>query len=301
MSEETGTAEASAERAWTAENVAEAGPWQEFYKVLPTRMRRMDGPFTVQTREGVLRCEDGWLALDEHGDPYPIAADVHASAYQDAVAADNERLRTLFTERVAAQFAARRCAETLLSFQNVLGAAMADLSPILNAAMTAMPDPQSTQARASITEIDRLAKFFLNEHPELISGDRSPVDVAINSIKTLTGAPGTPVTEMLRAVRDNLVIHSTQSDRVGWSAPHESLRRHGFRYLAQNAVKPWSEVERGALIEALNAGLIAIDHTRVVLTNSGRAALGLVPLDGPTDDPDADPINPDLAEPGKLG
>lgn len=293
MSDDTTEA---AEHVWTAENVAEAGPWQEFYKVLPTRMRRMDGPFTVRTREGVVRSEDGWLALDANDDPYPVAADVHTATYQEASTVDNERLRTLFTERVAAQFAARKCGEALVSFQTVLNDAMASLGPILNTAMAAMPDPQSTQAQAAIAENDRLAKFFLDEHPEMISGG-SAVDVAINTIATLAGSPGTPVTEMLRAVRDNLVIHSPASGRVGWSGPHETLRRHRFRYLAQNAVKPWSEVERGALTEALNAGLIVIDHTRVVLTNGGRAALGLVPLDESVDDP----INTGLAEPGKLG
>ena len=45
-------------------------------------MVRIDGPFTVETAEGPLRCEDGWVALDTNGDPYPIAADVEAASYK---------------------------------------------------------------------------------------------------------------------------------------------------------------------------------------------------------------------------
>ena len=40
---------------------------------------RIPGPFTVVTREGPLRCDDGWLALDTAGWPYPIA---HAEMVQ---------------------------------------------------------------------------------------------------------------------------------------------------------------------------------------------------------------------------
>jgi hypothetical protein len=124
--------------------------------------------------------------------------------------------------------------------------------------------------------------------------------VAIDAITTMTvttAETNTPVLEMLRAVRDNLVIHSTRSGRVGWRLPHEALRQHRFHHLAQDEAKPWSDREREALHDALNADLIAIDHTQVLLTNRGRAALGLVALDGR----DPDPINSGLAEPGKLG
>jgi hypothetical protein len=48
---------------------------------LVTRAVRIDGRFEVVTREGTLGCEDGWLALDLNGDPYPIAADVFSSIY----------------------------------------------------------------------------------------------------------------------------------------------------------------------------------------------------------------------------
>lgn len=48
------------------------GEWQTFRKVALTKMIRIDGPFVVQTSEGPLRCEDGWLAVDARGYPYPI-------------------------------------------------------------------------------------------------------------------------------------------------------------------------------------------------------------------------------------
>lgn len=281
---------------WTVDNVTDAGPWQEFYKVASTRMRRVRGPFRVLTSEGPVQCEDGWLALDSRGYPYPIAAEEQAAIYGEAAKVDEERLRTTFAEKVAAQFAARRCAEALLSFQNVLGATMGELTPLLNAAMSAHPDPASAGAYGAIEGIDRLAKFLMSEHPELISGG-SPVDVAINAIATMAGANGTPTTEMLRAVRDNLVIYSARTARVGWRLPNEALRRHQFRYLAQNALSPWSDEEKRAYDEASQAGLITIDGASVTLTNGGRAALGLVVLD----EHDPDPINSGLAEPGKLG
>lgn len=34
---------------------------------------RIAGPFVTVTREGPLTCDDGWLAIDSEGWPYPIA------------------------------------------------------------------------------------------------------------------------------------------------------------------------------------------------------------------------------------
>jgi hypothetical protein len=58
--------------------------WGEYRKNHATRAVRVTGPFQVVTREGTLICENGWLALDTNGDPYPIAADVFDLTY-DAV------------------------------------------------------------------------------------------------------------------------------------------------------------------------------------------------------------------------
>ena len=55
--------------------------WPTWKKKLPTRAVRMNGRFIVKTREGELVCENGWLALDTNGDPYPIADDVFQKTY----------------------------------------------------------------------------------------------------------------------------------------------------------------------------------------------------------------------------
>lgn len=60
------------------------GDWQYFRKKTTTQMIRITGPFVVETREGPLVCDDGWLALDSKGSPYPIAADEQAVIYEPA-------------------------------------------------------------------------------------------------------------------------------------------------------------------------------------------------------------------------
>lgn len=55
-----------------------------FRKKVFTHAVRMAGPFTVETREGTLECPDGWLAIDAHGWPYPIAAEEFAAIYEPA-------------------------------------------------------------------------------------------------------------------------------------------------------------------------------------------------------------------------
>lgn len=56
--------------------------WQEYRKKIPVRATRIIGPFEVITREGRMSCEDGWLAIDSRGWPYPIAADEFDRAYE---------------------------------------------------------------------------------------------------------------------------------------------------------------------------------------------------------------------------
>lgn len=55
--------------------------WTLYRKRGATPAIRIDGPFSVETREGTLTCEDGYLAVDSNGDPYPIAADVFEDTY----------------------------------------------------------------------------------------------------------------------------------------------------------------------------------------------------------------------------
>ena len=56
--------------------------WPLYRKTALTRMVRISGPFTVETSEGPLRCEDGYLAMDARGYPYPIAADEQEKIYE---------------------------------------------------------------------------------------------------------------------------------------------------------------------------------------------------------------------------
>ena len=42
----------------------------------------MPGPFTVQTREGLVTCLDGWLAIDAHGFPYPVHVQEFDAIYE---------------------------------------------------------------------------------------------------------------------------------------------------------------------------------------------------------------------------
>jgi hypothetical protein len=64
------------------------GDWLEFRKKVTTRMVRIDGPFEVQISgqgpESVVRCDDGWLAVDARGYPYPLAADEQPVIYEPA-------------------------------------------------------------------------------------------------------------------------------------------------------------------------------------------------------------------------
>jgi hypothetical protein len=45
-----------------------------FERRTPVLAKRMQGEFTVETSEGTVTCPDGWLAIDDRGYPYPIAA-----------------------------------------------------------------------------------------------------------------------------------------------------------------------------------------------------------------------------------
>lgn len=66
------------------DNIPPAGVWSHFRKKVVTPMVRIDGPFTVATKEGELHCPDGWLALDQAGWPYPISAADQADMYEPA-------------------------------------------------------------------------------------------------------------------------------------------------------------------------------------------------------------------------
>jgi hypothetical protein len=58
--------------------------WEQFRKQVPTKALRMDGPFRVETSEGPLTCEDGYLCLDARGYPYPVAREEFDLIYAPA-------------------------------------------------------------------------------------------------------------------------------------------------------------------------------------------------------------------------
>lgn len=66
----------------TRENLLSLSGWGSYRKTRHTQATRISGPFTVETREGVLGCRDGYLAIDSGGWPYPIAKDEFERIYE---------------------------------------------------------------------------------------------------------------------------------------------------------------------------------------------------------------------------
>lgn len=60
------------------------GSWHSYRKKVHTEMVRINGPFVVETQEGPLLCQDGWLARDSRGWPYPIADEEQQAIYERA-------------------------------------------------------------------------------------------------------------------------------------------------------------------------------------------------------------------------
>lgn len=58
--------------------------WKEMRKKTTTKMVEVIEPFDVVTKEGTMHCEDGFLALDAAGDPYPIAREIVEETYEPA-------------------------------------------------------------------------------------------------------------------------------------------------------------------------------------------------------------------------
>ncbi len=57
------------------------GDWFVARKRVSTRFIEIQGPFQVVTQEGEMTCEDGFLAVDEAGYPYPVARDIFFRSY----------------------------------------------------------------------------------------------------------------------------------------------------------------------------------------------------------------------------
>lgn len=57
-------------------------PSRMYTRSVPTEAWRIHGPFAVKTPHGVVYCEDGYLALDVDGHPYPIACEVFYQSFE---------------------------------------------------------------------------------------------------------------------------------------------------------------------------------------------------------------------------
>jgi hypothetical protein len=77
---------------FTSDNLPD-GVFGEYRKTYTTPAVRMRGPFRCLTSEGnVAPCDDGWLAIDSRGFPYPINAPEFERTYTrtGAVTADGD-------------------------------------------------------------------------------------------------------------------------------------------------------------------------------------------------------------------
>lgn len=57
--------------------------WHNYKKKPLTQAVRIKEPFTTQTKEGPLLCLDGYLAVDNRGNPYPIDREVFETTYEE--------------------------------------------------------------------------------------------------------------------------------------------------------------------------------------------------------------------------
>lgn len=57
-----------------AKGVEVDASWGTYRKKVLARAKKIEGPFTTETREGMLSCADGYLCVDTEGYPYPIDA-----------------------------------------------------------------------------------------------------------------------------------------------------------------------------------------------------------------------------------
>lgn len=59
-----------------------SGEFKEYRKKVLTKAIRIEGPFRTRTLEGPLECPDGYLAIDNAGNPYPIDRDIFEKTYE---------------------------------------------------------------------------------------------------------------------------------------------------------------------------------------------------------------------------
>lgn len=56
--------------------------WPWYRKKNLTQAIRIVGPFEVETTEGTLTCQNGYLAVDSRGFPYPIDKEEFETIYE---------------------------------------------------------------------------------------------------------------------------------------------------------------------------------------------------------------------------
>lgn len=72
------------------DTIPEDVPWAMYQKRVPTKATKIDGQFAVVTSHGgdPVFCDDGWLAIDAEGYPYPIGAGEFRESYQPSAKND---------------------------------------------------------------------------------------------------------------------------------------------------------------------------------------------------------------------
>ena len=66
---------------FTKENVKSISDWNLYNKRVTTKAVRVEGPFETETREGPISTQNGYLAIDSAGWPYPIAKEEFEKIY----------------------------------------------------------------------------------------------------------------------------------------------------------------------------------------------------------------------------
>jgi hypothetical protein len=70
-------------KCYKRDNLDKVEPYfEEYRKKVLTKAARIKGPFQTLTREGTLECQDGYLAVDSEGWPYPIAKSEFEAIYE---------------------------------------------------------------------------------------------------------------------------------------------------------------------------------------------------------------------------
>lgn len=64
-------------------NIPSDAEWKLYQKKVKTKAVRIEGSFIVETSEGPLKCQDGFLCIDARGYPYPVATEEFELIYQE--------------------------------------------------------------------------------------------------------------------------------------------------------------------------------------------------------------------------